>query len=102
MKKNALKRIGAVLLAVFLLIASLPVALAAPTSVDYDVVVTASDNYGVSLREGPATSYAKVRKAPSPCRPGFISTRRTPTLPARSGVIPVIRKTAPPGKAGLP
>ena len=66
MKKNALKRIGAVLLAVFLLVASLPVALAAPTSVDYDVVVTASDNYGVNLREGPATSYAKVRKAPIP------------------------------------
>ena len=100
MKKNALKRIGAVLLAVFLLIASLPVALAAPTSVDYDVVVTASDNYGVNLREGPATSYAKVRKAPSPCRPGSISIRRTPAPPAENGAIPVTPKTAPPGRAG--
>lgn len=66
MKKNALKRIGALLLAVFLLAASLPVALATPTSVDYDVIVTASDNYGVNLREGPDTSYAKVRKEPIP------------------------------------
>lgn len=75
--EEALKRAGTLTLGLILLLAVVwpgPVASAA-NSVGYDVYVTSPDNLGVNMREGPGSSYAKVRENPIPMYTGLHITQ---------------------------
>lgn len=59
-------RFSTVLALLLLLVSTFLSALAAPSSVDYDIYVNAKDNLGLNLRQGPGTEYATVLPAPIP------------------------------------
>lgn len=63
-------------LLVILAMCSFP-ALAAPSTVSYDIYVNAKDNLGLNLREGPGTEYPTVLPAPIPMYTKLHITRQT-------------------------
>lgn len=63
-------------LLVILAVCSFP-ALAAPSTVSYDIYVNAKDNLGLNLREGPGTEYPTVLPAPIPMYTKLHITRQT-------------------------